>query len=198
MVIRKTELPGRLVAKLYQLLELRGNDFAYFFRRLPDFLAAFRLGRRFENLAKLGVGHFLAADLGPIGAELLLDGIAQGRQLLEKGGIDLLFEIGQVDNVDGPFGDGIVDPALFLNGLDLGKPFLVGQKGVDLVLGFFLAFVIFLLARHVGSPPGVIRLEVERPNLLDERIDQLTGPVRVLRIGGSVGRPGHPYESRQW
>ena len=56
--------------------------------------------RFLEDLADLAVGHLLAVDLGPEDVERLLDRVGLGGHLLEQLGIDLLFEVLQVEDVD--------------------------------------------------------------------------------------------------
>ena len=98
----KPSLPGRLVAQLDQLLQVGLDDLADLLARFPDGLAALGVVRLLEDLADLAVGHLLAVDLGAEDVERLLDRVGLGDHLLEQVGIDLLFQVGQVEHVDGP------------------------------------------------------------------------------------------------
>src|SRR5262249_15984047 len=60
----------------------------------------------------------------------------------------------EVDDVDGPGDDRVVDAALFLDGFDLAELGGVGEDGVEAVLGVFFFLEVLVLAGGGGVPPG--------------------------------------------
>jgi hypothetical protein len=78
VIIREAEFPSRLIAELYELVQVRGHFLAHLLGSLVDLLALRAGSGRLEDPADLGIRFFLAIDPGAEGAEFLLDGVAQG------------------------------------------------------------------------------------------------------------------------
>src|SRR5205807_1977115 len=82
--------------------------------------------------------------------------------LLEKGRIDLLFEVGEIQDVDGSNQYGIVDlPAVLLDLFQLLEGAGVGEDLVDAVLRLFLLLEVLVFAGDVGVPPGEVAGHLE-------------------------------------
>ena len=110
----------------------------------------------------------------------------------------LLFQIGQVDDLDGTSQDRLIDPAGFFELLDLVKSLGIGEDLVDAVLRFLFLLEVFVLAGDVGVPPGNGGGLVEGPNLGLVGLYELTGPGRGLRSAIASGRLTQPLSGRLW
>src|SRR5262249_49912519 len=150
VIILEAELDSSFIPKLDQLLQIRLNNLADALARFPYGLAPCGIGRFLEDLPNLAVGHLLAIDLGTEDVELLLNGVGLGDNLPEQFDIDLLLEIGQVENVNGAGEDRIIDlPGRILELLQFGEESRVRERLIDAVLRRLLAAEVFRLAGDI-------------------------------------------------
>ena len=99
----KPSLRAASLRKQHELLEVGLDGAADLLAGLPD---ALPLGRcpcdSLSDFADFAVGELLVADPGSKDVERLFDFVGLGRDPLEQLGIDLLFEIDEVQDVDLP------------------------------------------------------------------------------------------------
>ena len=186
VVIFEAQLDGGFIADLDQLTEVSGEHAADRLACLPDRLPPLGVLRGLEHLADFAVGHLLAVDPGPEDVEGLLHLVGDGGHLFEQGGIDLLLQISQIEQIDLTGQDGVVDAPFLLDGLELLEGDGIGQCLVDAVLGFLLFLKIFVLAGGLGLPPGEVPRHLQRPQPGNVVLNELLSTLADLQL--SSGR----------
>src|SRR5579871_645842 len=190
MVVLEPQLRRRLVAEFDQLTQIRLHNATYSLAGFPDGTPPLRIFGILQDVANFTVGHFPAIHLSAEGVERFLDFVRQGHHLLQERRVDLFLQITEIEHVDLPGDDRIVDTAAGLDSLKLLESRRVGERFVDAVLRLFFSLEVFIFSRDIGVPPGLAGSYFQRAYLGHVGVDKLLGP-RGCR-GSGEGSNRHP------